>query len=89
MLIVDPDDPQEQALLSQLNLDKRSKLAKTVLLSFPGKVLGSYEGPTDIDQFRWDLRSQCGLSLLLALTNPTIVAISCLLTPFRSHKASP
>ncbi len=60
MLIVDPQDPHEQILLKQLNLGGFSSKPKTVLLSFPGKIIGVYEGPTDKDQFYWDLRSQCG-----------------------------
>jgi len=47
---VDPSDPAETKLLSQLGVDPGSTVATTVLLAPPGSVIGTFQGATTMDR---------------------------------------
>ncbi|MCP4718781.1 MAG: hypothetical protein GY860_04915 [Desulfobacteraceae bacterium] len=58
VIVVDPADPLESKLLSQLRLKTDIKVANTLLLSPPGKVLGKWSGATSKGEFTLALMAE-------------------------------
>ena len=58
VVIIDPDDPKEQSLLSQLRITAKPDVAETLLLAPPGKMLGKWTGATSKEAFTQVLMSQ-------------------------------
>ncbi len=46
VVIINPEDPREKSLLTQLRVGSDPAVAETILLAPPGKILGKWSGPT-------------------------------------------
>ncbi len=61
VMIIDPKDPKESALIDGLGLRPDLSVATTVIVTYPGRVLATYFGPVEKEHLLWDIKqSSCG-----------------------------
>ncbi|MFH1155324.1 MAG: hypothetical protein V1793_16065 [Pseudomonadota bacterium] len=60
VVMIDPDDPRERDLLTQLRIGANPAVAETLLLAPPGKLLGKWTGATSKEAFTQTLIAQAG-----------------------------
>lgn len=69
VIMVDPADPRESKLLTQLMITPDIKVANTLLLSPPGKVLGKWSGATSKGWFTQVLMTESSAGKTCSIPN--------------------